>query len=183
MRRFIWASVYIAGGIAAGCFSAFAVIQSAGVEEVEPGLPWLSRAEALADKEDFYARAHYLLSGRLPPAAGQITEAVAETDSKGNPLTGSCVYRIASTGPLPRWWSIGIIGGGGDGSPLQSTVDSASVIGRPDGGVEIAAYPSPRPGNWLQSPTLRRFSVIYSALPRGPDAAAPPFTITAEDCL
>lgn len=183
MRRFIWASFYIAGGILTGCFSAFALIQNAGMEELEPGAPWHSRSGALIGQENFYVRAHYLLGGRLPPAPGQLTEAVAAADSQGRPLTGACAYRIASTGPLPRWWSISIIGNPAGLSPHQVTADASSVIRNGDGKVEILAYPSPRPGNWLKSPTARRYTILYSAVPQAAGPPAPPFTITAEGCL
>lgn len=183
MRRFIWATSYFAGGITAGCLSAYVLIKSAGVEYVEAGMPWLSRAAALADSQNFYVRANYLLDGRLPPAPGQLTEATAETDSDGRPLTGSCVYRIVSTGPLPAWWSISVIGGASALAPLQSTAGSDTAIRQPDGGVEILVYPSPRPGNWLKSPTRRRFTFLYSALPRGEAGSAPAFAIQREICL
>jgi hypothetical protein len=183
MRRFIWATAYVAGGVAAGALSAYVLIQQAGVEPAGAGLPWLSRTEAISDSNDFYVRAHYLLEGRLPPVPGQLTEATAETDSDGRPLTGSCVYRIVSTGPLPPWWSISVIGGASAAAPLQSTAGSDTAVRQPDGTVEILVYPSPRPGNWLKSSTRRRFTILYSALPRGSAGEAPAFAIKREACL
>jgi hypothetical protein len=183
MRRFIWATSYLAGGAAAGALSAYVLIQSAGVEPAGAGVPWLSRTTALSETDDFYVRAHYLLQGRLPPAPGQLTEATAETDSDGRPLTGSCIYRIVSTGPLPAWWSISVIGGASETAPLQSTASSDTAVRLPDGTAEILVYPSPRPGNWLKSSTRRRFTILYSALPRGAAGEAPAFAIRREDCL
>jgi hypothetical protein len=183
MRRFIWATSYVAGGIAAGCLSAYVAIKSMGVEAFEAGTPWLSRAAALAEPQNFYVRANYLLEGRLPPAPGQLTESTAETDSDGRPLTGSCVYRIVSTGPLPAWWSISVIGGPSATAPLQSTAGSDTAVRRPDGSAEILVYPTPRPGNWLKSPTRRRFTILYSALERGQAGKAPAFAIRREVCL
>jgi hypothetical protein len=37
MRRFIWATSYLAGGIAAGAISAYVLIQQAGVEPAGAG--------------------------------------------------------------------------------------------------------------------------------------------------
>lgn len=183
MRRFIWAGSYLAGGIVAGALSAYVLIQSAGVEPVEAGTPWLSRAAAFAGTDNFYVRSHYLIEGRLPPAPGQLSEATAETDSEGSPLTGSCVYRLVSTGPLPAWWSISVIGGASATAPLQSTAGSDTVVHQPDGAAEITVYPSPRSGNWLKSPTQRRFTILYSALPRAGGGTAPAFVIKRENCL
>ena len=66
MRRVIWATSYLAGGIAAGALSAYVLIQQAGVEPAGTGTPWYSRAAALTETGDHYVRAHYLLAGRLP---------------------------------------------------------------------------------------------------------------------
>ena len=182
MRRFIWATSYLAGGVAAGCLSAYVLIKQADVEPVGTGT-WRSRAAALTDASDFYVRAHYLLEGRLPPAPGQMTEATAETDSDGRPLTGSCTYSIVSNGPLPPWWSISVIGAATASAPLQSTAGSDTAIRNADGTVEITVYPSPRPGNWLKSTTKRRFTMLYSALAQGGPRQAPAFDIRRGDCL
>lgn len=183
MRRFIWASSYVAGGLAAGALSAYVMIQQAGVQPVAAGTPWLSRAAAMADTNNFYVRAHYLLEGRLPPAAGQLSEATAETDNDGRPLTGSCVYRLVSVGSLPAWWSISVIGGASAAAPLQSAAVSDTTIRNADGTAEVVVYPSPRAGNWLKSPTKRRFTILYSALPRAGGSQAPAFAIKREACL
>jgi hypothetical protein len=183
MRRFIWATSYLAGGVAAGCLSAYVLIGQADVAPAAQGSPWLSRAAALSSANDYYVRAHYLLEGRLPPAPGQLMEATAEMDSDGRPLTGSCAYRIVSTAPLPPWWSISVIGGASAIAPLQTTAGSDTAIRQPDGTVEIMVYPSPRPGNWLKSATKRRFTILYSALAQAGPPQAPAFAIMRGDCL
>lgn len=182
MRRFIWATAYVAGGVAVGCFSAFAMIQSAGVQPVAKGTPWLSRAEAMADTNSFYTRSHYLLEGRLPPAPGQMGEATAETDSDGRPLTGGCSYTIASTGPLPRWWSISIIETPASVAGLQATADSDTSVRAADGKVVITAGRDPMPGNWLKAPDKRHFTLLYSALAPGARPLQPPFSIARGAC-
>lgn len=182
MRRFIWATAYVTGGIAVGCFSAFALIQSAGVTPVAAGTPWLSRAAAMAGSNAFYVRSHYLLEGRLPPAPGQMGEATAETDSDGRQLTGGCTYTISSTGPLPRWWSISIIESPAADAELQATADSDSTVHEADGSVRISAARAPQPGNWLKAPERRRFTLLYSALSPTPRPVQPPFAIKREGC-
>lgn len=182
MRRFIWATVYVAAGVAAGCVSAFALIQSAGVKPVASGEPWQSRAAAMAGPNAFYVRSHYLLEGRLPPAPSQLGEATAETDSDGHPLSGSCSYLITSTGPLPRWWSLGIVEGADATAALQTTADSDTAVHEADGSVTIAAAANPQPGNWLKAPSLNRFTLIYSALSSSPRPLEPPFAIKRGVC-
>ena len=182
MRRFIWATLYVAVGVAAGCASAFALIQSAGVQPVAAGAPWQSRSAALAGPNAFYVRSHYLLEGRLPPAPSQLGEATAETDSDGGPLSGGCSYRITSTGPLPRWWSIGVIESDKSKAALQTTADSDTAVRETDGSVRIITATEPQPGTWLKTPDRRRFTLIYSALGSGSKALAPPFAIKRGVC-
>ena len=182
MRRFIWATIYVAAGVAAGCASALALIQSAGVEPVAAGAPWQSRAAAMAGPNAFYVRSHYLLEGRLPPAPSQLGEATAETDSDGRPLTGGCSYLITSTGPLPRWWSIGVIESAESPAALQTTADSDTAVRQADGSVQIAAATLPQPGNWLKAPDRRSFTLIYSALSSSARPLDPPFSIKRGTC-
>ena len=182
MRRFIWATVYVSVGVAAGCLSAFALIQSAGVEHATAGDPWQSRAAALAGPNAFYVRSHYLLEGRLPPAPSQLGEATAETDDDGNPLSGACSYVITSTGPLPRWWSLGIVENAAARAALQTTADSDTAVREADGSVQISAATAPQPGNWLKAPDKRHFTLIYSALAETPRAVDPPFSIKRGVC-
>ena len=170
-------------GVAAGAFSAYLAIQNAGVEAVSNGSPWLSRAAAMESGSGFYVRLHYLIEGRLPPAQGQLVEATAETDNEGQPLTTTCRYRLASSGPLPRWWSIAVTGWGNDPTSRQTVADSDTVIRDGNGGVAIVASRTPQPGNWLKAPDARRFTILYSAVPvSGRKSSEPAFSIKREGC-
>ncbi len=182
MRRLAGGILFLAGGLLAGAFSAYAMIQSIGVKPVENSGPWLDRSAAMATAADYYVRAHYMIEGRLPPAPGQLSEAVAETDSSGDSLSSSCRYIIKSQRALPRWWSLAALGGA-SGS-LQAAADAESVIREPDGSTVISASPLPQPGNWLKVPDTRRFALIYTTLSAGAAGkpALPPFTITREGC-
>ncbi len=182
MRRFIWASTYAAGGLAAGCLSAFLMIQNAGLEPVEAGSPWHSRQAALSGPQAFYARAHYMLAGRVPPAPGQIIEATAETDDGGQPLRVTCTYRLTAREPLPAWWSLSTVSGGTADASMQAAAGSNTVIHGPDGSLTIMASGLPAPGNWLKLPGQRRISLLYTALSPAPAVTAPPFTISRESC-
>jgi hypothetical protein len=182
MRKLAGGFLFLAGGLLAGAFSAYAMIQSIGVTPVAAGGPWLDRSAAMVTASDYYVRAHYMIEGRLPPAPGQLAEAVAETDSTGASLTSSCRYIIKSSRALPRWWSLGALNY--SSSSLQAAADVDSVIREPDGSTVITASPVPQPGNWLKVPDKRGFALIYTTLSAGAAGkpALPPFTITREGC-
>lgn len=184
MRGLLWGALFVAGGALAGAFSAYLVIQSAGVAPVTAGSPWLSRAAGIAGTWGYYVRSHYLIAGRLPPAPGQLMEATAETASDGTALTTSCRYLLSATEPLPRWWSIAAAESGDGGNSRQATADSDTVVRESDGTVKIVASLKPQPGNWLKAPDARHFTLLYSAIPAGGQrqAAPPPFTIVKEGC-
>lgn len=184
MRRALTGVLFLTGGVLAGAFSAYLVIQSAGVEPVRTGSPWLSRAAGLTGKSGFYVRSHYLIGGRLPPAPGQLTEAIAETDNDGKPLTTACRYRLSAAEPLPRWWSIAAAESGDDGQSRQTTADADTIIRESNGTVNIVASLKPQPGNWLKTPNTRHFTLLYSAIPVSGQSqgVAPPFAIVREGC-
>ncbi|WP_373503896.1 DUF1214 domain-containing protein [Aestuariivirga sp.] len=184
MRGLIAAFTYIAAGAAVGCFSAYALIQSSGVEHLQSGTPWISRGLGLAGPWNYHARAHYLIAGRLPPAPGQLTEATAETDDDNQPLTSSCRYRLTATSPLPRWWSLAVAESASANATVQATADSDNVIREADGSLSIVASVSPEPGNWLKTPVARRLTVIYSAVPANNQkfTSPPPFDVKREAC-
>lgn len=183
MRRFLGGMAYLAAGILAGAASAYVAIESAGVEPMRAGSPWTSRAAGLDGAAAVYVRSYYLMEGRLPPASGQLAEAVAENDEGGQPLQASCRYRLTATGPLPRWWSLAVLGGRDASASRQSTADVDTVVRDGNGELSVVASQSPQPGNWLKSPDARRFAILYSAaLPGSQAGQPPPFTLVREAC-
>lgn len=181
MQRFIWASTYGMGGLAAGCFSAFLLIQhSAGLPPAASGA-WSVR-QAGTGSTGIYARSHDLLAAQLPPPMGQITEAIARTDDEGQALSGRCSYRLSASGPMPGWWSISASATGSADPSLQASAHSGSVLAAADGSVTITASGLPVPGNWLKLPIGQNLSLVYWAAAAGQAASAPPFTLTREGC-
>ena len=77
-----------------------------------------------------------------------------------------------------------MIGGASATAPLQSTAGSDTAVRQPDGTAEILVYPSPRPGNWLKSPTQAALHhSLFGPAARRPADAAPAFAIRREACL
>ncbi|WP_395689966.1 DUF1214 domain-containing protein [Aestuariivirga sp.] len=182
MQRFIWASTYIVGGLAAGCFSAILMIQQSADQLLSGSGAWSMRKAGLGARTDVYARSHDLLAGRLPPPPGQISEAIASSDDEGEALSPRCTYRLSSAEPLPEWWSLSAIAGRTADAALQASMHSGSVLAAADGSITITASSLPAPGNWLKLPQGPHLSFVYWALQDGRDANQPPFTLTRESC-
>ena len=184
MRQFAEGIAFLAVGIIAGAVSAYLVIENTGDEPLGNGGPWSSRVESLTGNDAFYVRAYFMMQGRLPPAPGQIDEATAVNDSDGQALTGICRYRIATTGPLPRWWSIAVMNSATSSPPPRAIASSDTVIHDADGTAIIKAGATPLSGNWLSTEQPGRYFLLYSAVATGAQRlpGAPPFTIKREAC-
>jgi len=184
MRHLTGGLFYIIGGALVGAVSALAVIENAGFEKLGGDGPWLSRAAGLQGPARLYIEASYLMRGRFPPSGGQLSEAIASTDSDGGTLSASCSYVIASSGALPPWWSIAVTTAGEPLESLQTVLDTTTTIREADGSVRIIAAAQPQPGNWIKVPPGRFFSVLYTAsITSDRNAAkAPPFAIAREGC-
>ena len=140
MRRFIWATLYVTVGVAAGCISAFALIQQAGVKSVAAGEPWQSRAAAMAGPDAFYVRSHYLLEGRLP-LAGRILlvsgRVSFELMQKALAAGAGCVAAISAPTTAAVEFAaqsgqtlVGFLRpAGGPGSPMRMNVYAGTVAG------------------------------------------------------
>ena len=184
MRRFTGGLFYVIGGALAGALSALAMIENSGFEQLGGKGPWLSRTAGLQGAARLYIEASYLMRGRFPPSAGQLTEATASADDDGSALSASCAYVIASTAALPPWWSIAVTTTGEPLESQQTVLDTSTTIREADGSVRIVAAAHPGAGNWIKVPPGRYFTVLYTASTGSNRniTKAPPFSITREGC-
>lgn len=185
MRRGTGGLIYVAAGILLGGLTGYIAVDRAGREALAAGSPWHSRTAALEGGLGLYVQDYFLMNGRLPLAPGQFAEAEAREDSDGNALSSACRYEIASTGPLPAWWSLATMAGGEASPSIQTAIDSQTAVREPDGSVRLTASAAPQPGNWLKVEGGQRFTLFYAAMPgggRGGSRAAPSFSIRQAGC-
>ncbi len=180
MQRWTGGLLYLIGGALAGVASAYAMIQTAGITRLGGEGPWFSRT---AGQDGIYAQSYFLLAGRLPAAPGQLTEAMAERDSAGQPLSASCSYVLSSSGALPLWWSLSALSSGTNPLSRQRVVDAASAVREADGSLRVAAARTPQPGNWLKLAGGGTFTFLYLATPAGRTGGRPPpLRIERKEC-
>jgi hypothetical protein len=140
----------------------FATSTGAGFNALRAG-PWVSYPRNGAIDADPYARAVVARSGEIPLGLGEGLAFTAGRDSTGQPLVGSCSYRVVGRLPPTRYWTVTVHGA--DGSLIHNEAGrfgftSGELVRRADGLVTIAVSRDVRPGNWLPTGTDRRFQLV-----------------------
>ena len=114
--------------------------------------PWSTYPKAGTAEADPYSVAIYTRSARVPLASGEGVALTARTDSDGNGLDASCVYRISGRTPQARLWTLtatdthGHLKKTGAG---RTFLTSQQLLWREDGNFVVMAAQTPRSGNWL----------------------------------
>ncbi|MFO1149297.1 MAG: DUF1214 domain-containing protein [Alsobacter sp.] len=139
----------------------FATSAGAGFETLKVG-PWVSHPRNGAIDADPYARAVLARTGEIPLGLGEGLAFTAGRDSAGQPLVGSCSYRIVGRVPPTRYWSLTLHGVDGTLSPNPAGrfgFTSGEVVRDAKGTVAIEVSREARPGNWLPAGSDRRFQL------------------------
>ncbi len=126
--------------------------------------PWKSWFSGTASIRDPYVNAHYLMSGRLPPALGQELLFEAITDDDGAALDADCDYVLQGTRFRARWWVLGLTDEETN-QPAMVTFTSPQFIGEPDGTLRITISRNPKAGNWINPGDLSRFTLVLKLRP------------------
>lgn len=139
----------------------FATSAGAGFNALRAG-PWVSHPRNGAIDADPYARAVVARSGEIPLGLGEGLAFTAGRDSSGQPLVGSCSYRVVGRVPPTRYWTVTVHGPDGALIPNEAGrfgFTSGELVRRADGLVTIAVSREVSPGNWLPTGTDRRFQL------------------------
>jgi hypothetical protein len=141
------------------------IARSAGAVPISAGA-WKIWTDDGAGVSGPYGAAHYLLSGRLPPAANQVKVYETDQDDDGNPLDADCIYTVTGPAQGARWWEITLIdplsGPIFDSDAPMSGISSAQIIGNADGSFTITVAREPKPGNWISPGALTRYALTVS---------------------
>ena len=137
-------------GAVGGWASALSFIDSVGSKPVGTSGSWRVWDLASGTSSNPYARAHFLLEGRVPPAQSLFQVYTNTRDDDGSTLRSNCVYKIAADDLAARWWSLsaGPLDNPDKDSP--SVLTSDGVVRNPDNTINIAMSRYPVAGNWLR---------------------------------
>lgn len=125
--------------------------------------PWIAWLKLGSPEADPYMRAITAKRSDVPLAAGEGLTFRAEVDSEGRRLNSACSYRIGSSAPAARLWTLTLY----DQSERLPVTQlgrrgftSAEILRDAEDGFTILLSREFQPGNWLQLPSSGAFSLI-----------------------
>lgn len=162
MRNLILAVGAALVALAAGLASANMALERGFGFQKETSGPWSGWVRATAPEADPYTRAHFGRNGTLPPPPLEGLLFMANSDSGGDPLVGTCRYRITGAMPPARRWTVSVYDENGSvvANPANRYgFSNRNVIYHSDGKVTILLASGPQPWNWLPISATGRFTV------------------------
>lgn len=113
---------------------------------------------------DPYARAIIARSGELPTGMGDGVAFYARTDDVGHLLDGRCTFAISGMTPTARYWTLTLYDP--EGRLVANSIDrhgftSEEIVRDSDGQFTITVAPLARPGNWLPTGGIEKFSLLW----------------------
>lgn len=137
-------------GVVGGWASALAFIDSVGSTPAGTAGTWRMWDLAAGTSSNPYARAHFLMEGRVPPAQSLFQVYTNALDDDGSTLLSGCVYKISAKELEARWWSLSVGPLNSDDADSSAAVTSDEVVRDPDGTLNVAMARYPVSGNWIR---------------------------------
>ncbi len=124
---------------------------------------WTAFPKTGTTDADPYARATIARTGQLPMALADGVMFTADSDDNGRLLDGRCDVVLSGITPAARFWTITLYTPGGDlvaNSVNRYGFTSQEIVRSADGSFEIVVAPRARPGNWLPTGGVERYTLI-----------------------
>jgi hypothetical protein len=137
-------------GVVGGWASALSFIDSVGSNPAGAAGTWRLWDLASGKASNPYARAHFLMEGRVPPAQSLFQVYTNSIDDDGSTLLSGCVYRISAKDLESRWWSLSVGPSNSQEKDSSAAVTSDEVVRDPDGSLNVAMARYPVSGNWIR---------------------------------
>lgn len=137
-------------GVVGGWASALSFIDSVGSNAAGTAGTWRMWDLAAGTASNPYARAHFLMEGRVPPAQSLFQVYTNSLDDAGSTLLSGCVYRISANDLESRWWSLSVGPLNSEDKDSSAAVTSDEVVRDPDGSLNVAMARYPVSGNWIR---------------------------------
>jgi hypothetical protein len=113
---------------------------------------------------DPYARAIIARSGELPTGMGDGVAFSAQTDDAGDKFDGRCTFTISGLTPAARYWTLTLYDP--EGRLVANAIDrhgftSEEIVRDADGRFAITVAALARPGNWLPTGGIEKFTLVW----------------------
>jgi hypothetical protein len=124
---------------------------------------WTVWPRAGSRDADPYTRAVNARTGGIPLGVGEGLVLRAAADDAGRALDARCAYRVGTTAPQARYWSLTLYDGAG--RPVETPLgragfSSAEVLRSQDGGFTIVLSREAESGNWLMMPQAGEVGLV-----------------------
>jgi hypothetical protein len=163
MARILLIIAVLFGGAMAGLASVdFALDRQVSGDVVRAG-PWEMRSGESLVTADPYERAERARSGAIPLASGEGFTMIARRDSRGEPLSGRCLYSVTGATPAARFWSLSLFDEQGrlvQNEAQRNSFNSTEVTRDAQGSFSIAVASQLQPGDWLPAPERGGFVML-----------------------
>jgi len=152
----------MASSLALGLGSAWYMIAAPRTGTVDVG-SWQALPTIDAATADPYVRARIARSGEIGMGAGEGLTFVTGVDERGDALSADCDYRLEGRSPTARLWTLSA--SDAEGRPGvtpegRAHLDNRNLLRDGDGRFVIALAATARPGNWLPTPALGRYTLV-----------------------
>ena len=164
MRFLIDIAIAIAIAVVVGIASAWYAIDRGmpfGAVVLGDWTTWPGVGSATADP---YSLATLARTGEVPLGAGEGIAFSADADHDGEPLVGTCSYRLVGQTPPGRLWTLTAYDGEGRlmvNPARRQGFHSREIVRKPDGSFEIIASTEVAAGNWLPLGRTDRFRLVF----------------------
>lgn len=117
---------------------------------------------------DMYSKATVALISLMSLNKSEAVYFYAQTDDKGDPLTGDCSYQIEGNDIDARWWSVTVYGSDQyliKNSGNRFSFNRAILLGKPYSSYTVWLSSTPRGENWIPTGNEKRiylFLRIYN---------------------
>lgn len=170
--------LFIGVAVLGGLGSSWYMVEKGSRLTTRTSGPWLIWTAAGRADADPYTRAHFLRRGMLPVSSVLTQSFQASTDSDGLALYSTCEYQIEGEEPQASFWSLAAFDEKGNliqNLAERHSFNSATLMRPANGRLEIRLARNARPGNWLPTGTVGRFTLLLSIqeAATGDDAALP----------
>lgn len=173
---FKWISIVVLG-VVIGIGSLLGTVRYMSDSQFVMNGPWRTSLATGSSEAGPYLRLVIALAGLLALDRNEAIYFSADTDSSGEPLLGSCTYKVSGITPQARWWSITAYGADfylipNDNKVYSASPASLSMAG--DGSFSVIVGPESMADNWIPTGGVERFDLTLRLYNAGPEVAADP---------